>query len=403
MTNLTLQDIQDACRAISGAVYHSPCVPSKSLSAMTGCEIFLKLENLQMTGAFKERGALNKLLKLSADERARGVIAASAGNHAQGVAYHASRMNTRSTIVMPENTPLTKVTSTKRYGADVVLHGVAFDDSYHHALALAENHGYVFIHPFDDPAIMAGQGTIGLEVIEDAPGLDAVIVPIGGGGLISGIATAVKEKAPQCRVIGVESAHAPSMKNAVRLGYVEPVEVHASIADGIVVKQAGVRTLSVVRRYVDDIVLVEEEEIAAAIIVLLDIEKTLVEGAGAVPLAALMFKELGLRGKKVGLILSGGNIDLNLLSKIVERGLIKEGRMARLRIELLDIPGQLASISACISKHRANVIEVYHNRSFADVPLGKTYLDITIEARGREHTQEIVESIRQMGYRVQCI
>ncbi|MDP8243446.1 MAG: threonine ammonia-lyase [Candidatus Hinthialibacter antarcticus] len=399
---LTLQDIRDAHARIHESIYRSPCVPSQTLGDITGSRVLLKLENLQMTGSFKERGALNTLLQLSPEERSRGVVAASAGNHAQGVAYHAARMKSRSVIVMPENTPLTKVTSTKRFGAEVILHGVNYDEAYGRALELAEERGYVLIHPFDDERIIAGQGTVGLEILEDAQP-DAVIVPIGGGGLISGVACAIKEQRPECKIIGVEAANAPSMKAAVEAGYPVDVPVYASIADGIIVKQPGVHTLKAAQKYVDEIVVVEEEEIAAAVIMLLDIEKTVVEGAGAVGLAALMFRSLNLKGKRVVIVLSGGNIDLNLLSRIIERGLIKDGRMAKLRIELLDIPGQLAIVSDCVSKLKANVVEVYHNRSFFDAPLGKTYLDVTLETRGRDHIEEVAAALRHMGYKVQTI
>ena len=399
---LTLQDIRDAHSRIHDSIYRTPCVPSQTLGDITGSRVLLKLENLQMTGAFKERGALNTLLQLAPEERSRGVVAASAGNHAQGVAYHAARMKSYAAIVMPENTPLTKVTSTKRFGAEVILHGINYDEAYARALELSDERGYVLIHPFDDERIIAGQGTIGLEILEDAKP-DAVIVPIGGGGLISGIACAIKEQRPECKIIGVESANAPSMKAAVEAGYPVDVPVYASIADGIIVKQPGVHTLKAVQKYVDEIVTVQEEEIAAAVIMLLDIEKTVVEGAGAVGLAALMFRSLSLKGKRVVIVLSGGNIDLNLLSRIIERGLIKDGRMARLRVELLDIPGQLAIVSDCVSKLKANVVEVYHNRSFFDAPLGKTYLDLTLETRGRDHIEEVAAALRRMGYKVEAI
>ena len=399
---LTLQDIRDAHSRIHDSIYRTPCVPSQTLGDITGSRVLLKLENLQMTGAFKERGALNTLLQLAPEERSRGVVAASAGNHAQGVAYHAARMKSYAAIVMPENTPLTKVTSTKRFGAEVILHGINYDEAYARALELSDERGYVLIHPFDDERIIAGQGTIGLEILEDAKP-DAVIVPIGGGGLISGIACAIKEQRPECKIIGVESANAPSMKAAVEAGYPVDVPVYASIADGIIVKQPGVHTLKAVQKYVDEIVTVQEEEIAAAVIMLLDIEKTVVEGAGAVGLAALMFRSLSHKGKRGVIVLSGGNIDLNLLSRIIERGLIKDGRMARLRVELLDIPGQLAIVSDCVSKLKANVVEVYHNRSFFDAPLGKTYLDLTLETRGRDHIEEVAAALRRMGYKVEAI
>ncbi|HOJ58733.1 MAG TPA: threonine ammonia-lyase [bacterium] len=398
---ITLRDVDEAYQAIRNAIYHSPCVLTQSLSQLTGCQVYLKLENLQMTGSFKERGALNKLLHLSETERARGVIAASAGNHAQGVAYHARQLGSKAIIVMPEATPLNKVTSTRRYGAEVILTGRNYDEAYEEAISKQQSEGLNFIHAFDDEKVMAGQGTIALEIHADGIDPEAVLVPVGGGGLISGIAVAVKELYPRCRVIGVQTKQTPSMKYSIEAGRIIPMKSKPSLADGITVKSVGHLTFPIVQKYVDDIVLVDEEEIAAAILTLLETEKTLVEGAGATPLAALAYHDLGLQGKRTVLILSGGNIDINLLSRIIERGLIKDGRMVRLRVELMDTPGQLAIVSACIARYRANVLEVYHNRSFMNAALGKTFLDITLETRGGDHVQQIISALGAEGYTVQ--
>lgn len=398
---ITLRDVEEAYQAIRDAIYHSPCVLTQSLSQMTGCRVYLKLENLQMTGSFKERGALNKLLSLGEAERARGVIAASAGNHAQGVAYHARKMGGKAIIVMPEATPLNKVISTRKYGAEVILTGRNYDEAYEEAVSKQQQEGLHFIHAFDDEKVMAGQGTIALDIHADGIDPEAILVPIGGGGLISGIAVAIKELYPRCRVIGVQTRQAPSMKSSIAAGRIIPMKSKPTLADGIAVKSVGHLTFAVVQQYVDDIVLVDEEEIAAAILTLLETEKTLVEGAGASTLAALAYHDLDLQGKRTVLVLSGGNIDINLLSRIIERGLIKDGRMVRLRVELMDTPGQLAIVSACIARHRANVLEVYHNRSFMNAALGKTFLDITLETRGGDHVEQIISALGGEGYTVQ--
>ena len=400
---LSYYDIEEAYANLKSEIYHSPCVHTQSLSELTGSQVYLKLENLQMTGSFKERGALNKLLSLSETERARGVIAASAGNHAQGVAYHAHRLGGQATILMPESTPLTKVTATKKYGAQVVLYGRTYDEAYDEAVMRQQQEGLNFIHAFDDDKVMAGQGTIGMEILEDNIRPEAILVPVGGGGLISGIAVAVKEKIPSCKIYGVQAKVAPAMKRSLEAGRIIPLKSSPTLADGIAVKSVGHLTFTVIQKYVDDILLVDEEEIAAAIMILLESEKTLVEGAGAAPLAALMYRDLPLKNKRTILVLSGGNIDINILSKIIERGLIKDGRMVRLRIQLPDIPGQLAAVTGCVAKYRANVLEVYHNRSFMNAPLGKTFLDITLETRGKEHIQEIVAALAADGFSVQSL
>ncbi|MBN2329481.1 MAG: threonine ammonia-lyase [Candidatus Omnitrophica bacterium] len=398
---LTLQAIEEAYQVVSKEIYHSPCVLSRTLSQMTGSQVFLKLENLQMTGAFKERGALNKLAALTKNELERGVITASAGNHAQGLAYHAKRLGGKAIIHMPVGTPLNKINATRKHGAEVVLVGRNYDEAYEEAIARQQQEGLNFVHPFDDELIMAGQGTIALEIIEDQVEPEAVIVPIGGGGLISGIAVAIKETYPQCKVYGVQAQCAPAMKYSIDAKRIVPAKSMPTLADGIAVKSVGHLTFPVIQQYVDDIVLVSEEEISAAILTLLEVEKSLVEGAGAATLAALAYHDLPLKDKRTVLVLSGGNIDVNLLSRIIERGLIKDGRMARLRVELQDSPGQLAIVSACVARHNANVLEVYHNRSFMNAAMGKTFLDITLETRGVDHVREIIQTLNQEGYSVQ--
>ncbi len=400
---ISVHDVEEAYAKIRNEIYHSPCVYTKMISQLTGSRVYLKLENLQMTGAFKERGALNKLLSLSEEERLQGVIAASAGNHAQGVAYHATRLGIRSTILMPESTPLNKALATRKYGATVSLYGRNYDEAFEEAIMRQQKEGLLFINAFDDEKVMAGQGTIGMEIMEDGIEPEAVLVSIGGGGLISGIATAIKEKHPSCKVIGIQAKEAPAMKVSIDAGRIIPLKPSPTLADGIAVKGVGHLTYPVIKKYVDEIVLVDEEEIAAAILTLLEVEKTLVEGAGAAPLAALMYHDLSIKDKRTVLVLSGGNIDINILSRIIERGLIKDGRMTRLRIELMDVPGQLAFISDRIAKQKANVLEVYHNRSFMNAPLGKTFLDLTLETRGREHVQEIIEDLTERGYAVQLL
>jgi len=397
---VTLQDVQEARARIQDQIYLSPCARSETLSRLTRTQAYLKLDNLQMTGAYKERGALNKLLTLSRAERERGLIAASAGNHAQAVAYHAGRLQVKATILMPEATAIMKVANTRSHGARVVLHGANYDEAYAEARRLEGEEGLTFIHPFDDPAIIAGQGTMGLEILEQVPDLDAVVVPIGGGGLISGIGAAVKALKPKIRVIGVQTEVLPCMLAAIEEGHVVTIEAASTIADGIAVKRAGDLTFEHVKRLVDEIVTVSEEEIASAILYLLEREKTVVEGAGAVGVAALMNHKIkGVDGKRVCAVISGGNIDVNLVARVIERGLVKDGRLVRVSVALLDKPGQLAKVSAVIANHKANVIEVHHTRAFSD-RFGDTTLQLTLETRGPEHVDEILRALRERGYRV---
>ncbi len=393
---ITLQDIQEARTRLGRAIYHSPCPLSLTLSRLCGCQTYFKLENLQMTGSFKERGALNKLLQLGEEEKRAGVIAASAGNHAQGVAYHASRLGIRSTIVMPRATPLIKVSNTRDLGGEVVLRGATYDDALAHARRLAAEKGLTFIHAFDDPAVIAGQGTVALELLEEETAFDAVVVPVGGGGLISGVAVALKESRPDIQVIGVEPERYCAMKAALDAGKLVDIPSQPTIADGLAVKRAGRITSEIVRRYVDEIVTVTEDEIASAILKLLEIEKTVVEGGGAAGLAAVLFRKIaGIEDKNVAMIISGGNIDPNLLSKIIGRGLAKDGRMVRMRALARDRPGELARICQHAADVGANILEVNHNRAFANLEVGGVEIDLILETRGRDHVEQLLKILEE--------
>jgi threonine dehydratase len=393
-----LPDIQAALGRIRESIRVSPCTRSEAFSNLTGSSIFLKLDNQQRTGAFKERGALNKLLTLSQEERARGVIAASAGNHAQGVAYHAGRHHIRARIFMPLPTPLTKVSATRAYGADVVLYGTNYDEAYDKAVEQGRKDGLTLIHAFDDDAVIAGQGTLGLEILQQHRDIDAIVVPIGGGGLIGGIACAAKESHPAVRIYGVQPAKIPSMKAAVAEGKPVTLDSAKTIADGIAVRRAGERTLPLVQKYVDDIVTVEEEEIANAILLLLEREKTLAEGAGAAAMAAVLNRKLSLAGKRVAVLVCGGNIDVTLLARIIERGLVKDGRLVRLRVHLPDYPGALHRLTGILAEHRANIVETAYDRAYHGVNLGDTAIDITMETRGPDHIAELLAALVASGY-----
>jgi threonine dehydratase len=397
--SISLADVVAARERVRGSIYCSPCPHSQMLSALTGQQVYLKLENLQMTGSFKERGALNRIATLTPEQAARGVVAASAGNHAQGVAYHATKRGIRALIVMPLATPLVKVTATRGFGAEVLLYGANYDEACEEATRLCAAEGMTFIHPFDDAVVMAGQGTIGLELLEQVPQLEAVVVPIGGGGLIGGIACAIKESRPEIRVIGVQTSRLPSMVAAVELHRPVTVEPATTIADGIAVRRAGDVTLPMVERYVDEIVTVDEDEIASAILVLLEREKTLAEGAGATALAALLQRKTSLNGAHTAVMVCGGNIDVTLLSRIIERGLVQDGRMIRLRIHLLDKPGALAELTLLIAKYRANIVDTLYNRAYYGVNLGDTTIDITMETRGREQVEELLAALTAEGYK----
>ena len=396
--NISLADVVAARERLRGSIYYSPCPHSQMLSELTGQQIYLKLENLQMTGSFKERGALNRIATLTPEQAARGVVAASAGNHAQGVAYHATKRGIRALIVMPLATPLVKVTATRGFGAEVVLYGANYDEACVEATRLCEAEGMTFIHPFDDPIVMAGQGTIALELLEQVPQLEAVVVPSGGGGLIGGIACAIKESRPDIRVVGVQTSRLPSMAVAMEQRHPVTLDPSTTIADGIAVRRAGDVTFPVVDKYVDEIVTVDEDEIASAILVLLEREKTLAEGAGATALAALLQKKTSLQGRHTAVLVSGGNIDVTLLSRIIERGLVQDGRMIRLRIHLLDKPGALAELTKLIANYRVNIVDTLYNRAYYGVNLGDTTIDITLETRGREQVQELLTALDDGGY-----
>jgi threonine dehydratase len=401
--DVSLVEIKQAEQRIRDFIYFSPCQLSAALSEVTGQQVFLKLDNLQRTGAFKERGALNRILLLSEDEKRRGVIAASAGNHAQAVAYHATQRGVRACIVMPLMTPLVKISATRGFGAEVILHGANYDEACDEALRICELEGMTFLHPFDDHAVINGQGTIGLELLEQVQGLEAVVVPIGGGGLISGVACALKESNPAIRVVGVQTERLPSMLRAIEHGGPVTLPAEATIADGIAVRRAGDLTLPQVKRFVDEIVTVDEEEIANAIMVLLEREKTLAEGAGAVALAALLQKKTSLRGERTAVLVCGGNIDVSLLARIIERGLVKDGRRVRIRVHLADRPGALHHLTKILSDQRANIVETLHNRAYYGVNLGDTVIDITLETRGAAHITAIANALESEGYRYERI
>jgi len=395
---IKLSDIQDALARIRSDIRVSPCPRSEAFSGITHSTIFLKLDNQQRTGAFKERGALNKLLVLSDQERARGVIAASAGNHAQGVAYHAGRHGIKARIFMPLPTPLTKVSATRAYGAEVVLDGANYDEAFAKAVENGRQDCLTLIHAFDDDTVIAGQGTLGLEILEQHSGIEVIVAPIGGGGLIGGIACAVKETNPGVKIFGVQPAKLPSMKAAVAEGKPVTLKAATTIADGIAVRRAGDRTLPLVQKYVDDIVTVEEEEIANAILLLLEREKTLAEGAGAAALAALLNRKLPIEKKKVAVLVCGGNIDVTLLARIIERGLVKDGRLVRHRVHLPDYPGALYRLTGILAEHRANIVETAYDRAYHGVNLGDTAIDITMETRGPDHIAELLAALEAAGY-----
>ena len=397
-TMLSIQDIRDAATRIDGKVERTPCLYSHTLSSIVGAKVYLKFENLQFTASFKERGACNKLSQLTAEQRARGVIAMSAGNHAQGVAYHAQQMDMRAVIVMPRFTPGVKVERTRSFGAEVVLHGDTLEEARVHAYALADQQGLEFVHPYDDEAIAAGQGTLALEMLADQPDLDMLLVAVGGGGLIAGMATAAKAVKPAIQVVGVQTARFPSMVNAIKhTDY--PVGV-STMAEGIAVATPGTITRAIVADKVDDLVLVEEGDIEQAVLMLLEIEKTLVEGAGSVGLAALLRYPDQFKGKKVGLVLSGGNIDPLLLASIIQRGMVRSGRLARLRINSRDVPGMLARITAIVAEAGANIEEVHHQRAFTALAAQNTEIDIVLQTRSKAHIQEVMDKLQAAGMQV---
>ncbi len=394
--SVTLQDIENARQQIKSEVVRTPLVPAQRLSQELGCEIFLKLENLQVTGSFKDRGSLVKLKSLTAEQGKAGVIAMSAGNHAQGVAYHAQRLGIPATIVMPEFAPFSKVERTKALGARVVLTGDTLDASAVAAREIAEREGLTFVHPYDDEKVIAGQGSIGLEIIEDQPDLDCIVVPIGGGGIISGTAIAAKALKPEIEIIGVEADLFPSMRQAIN--HQPPTSGGQTLADGIAVKNPGQLTRAIIAELVSDILLVNEFAIEKAVQCLVEKQKIVAEGAGAAGVAALMENRERFAGRKVGAVICGGNIDVRLLSWILTRGLVFDGRMVRLRIAIVDQAGVLAKVTNFIGQTGANIIEVYHQRMFYDVPAKQADVDVILETRNAEHVQEIVEKLVAGGF-----
>jgi threonine dehydratase len=395
---ITLAEIEAAAEVLQGKVVRTPCLRSARLSEVLNAEITLKLETLQHSSSFKDRGALVKLTSLSEAERRQGVIAMSAGNHAQGVAYHATRLGIPATIVMPKLTPFVKVEKTTQFGAKVVLEGDSVEEAADYARKLAAERDLVFIHPYDDPAIIAGQGTIGLEMLADVPELEVLVVPIGGGGLIAGVATAAKALKREIEIVGVQAAACPAMYRK-RAGLPE-APVRPSIAEGIAVKRAGRLTLPVVKALVDDILLVEEAAIEAAILSLLEIEKLVVEGAGAAGLAAVMAEPARFAGRRIGLILCGGNIDLRLLSVVILRGLVHSRRLISIQVDIPDAPGNLAKVAALIGEAGGNILEVEHQRAFSPLSIKSTGVDFIIETRNAAHAGEVVTTLRAAGFHV---
>ncbi|MEJ2539711.1 MAG: threonine ammonia-lyase [Gemmatimonadota bacterium] len=386
---------------IGDFVVHTPCPRAPAFADLTDGELYLKFESLQCTGSFKDRGSLNRMLHLTEEERRRGVVTASAGNHAQAVAYHASRLGIPCTVVMPEGAPLIKITNTRGYGAKVLLHGLVLDDSAEEAWRLVEEEGRVMVHPFDDPLVIAGQGTMGLEIAEQVPEVDLVIVPVGGGGMISGIALALKAHRPSVRIVGVEVEAAPSARASRDAGHIVKITSHRTIADGIATKRVGDHTFPIIEQLVDDLVVVSEEETAQAILMLLERQKAVVEGAGAVGLAALTTGRVSMsRGEKGVLLISGGNIDTNRVARIIDRGLVVDGRLVRLKVRVPDRPGNLARLTHLVAGLGANVLEIVHRRAFADISVGDVEIVLHLETRGRDHVMEIEERLVAEGLKV---
>ena len=392
---LSIQDIRDAATRLQGQVLDTPCVESKTLSHIVGAQVFLKFENLQFTASFKERGACNRLALLTDEERARGVVAMSAGNHAQGVAYHAQRLGLRAVIVMPRFTPGVKVERTRGFGAEVVLHGDTLEEARAHAYALADAQQLTFVHPYDDEGVAAGQGTLGLEMLQAVPDLDTLVIAVGGGGLISGVATAAKALKPGIEIIGVQTQRFPAMVNAIQ-GTHHP-QGTSTIAEGIAVGTPGKITQEIIKRLVDDLVLVDEGDIEQAVLMLLEIEKTLVEGAGATGLAALLRYPDRFKGKRVGLVLCGGNIDPLLLAAIIERGMVRSGRLARIQVSARDVPGVLARITATVADAGANIEEVHHQRAFTMLAAQNVDIELVLQTRSKSHVEQVLQQLRAGG------
>jgi threonine dehydratase len=398
---LTADDVHDAAARLRGHVLVTPCLASRTLGELTGCEVFLKFENHQFTASFKERGALNKIAQLTPHERERGVLAVSAGNHAQGVAYHAQRLGIPATIVMPRFAPAVKVERTRGFGAAVVLEGETFDDARAHGMNLAAERGLTLVHPYDDAAVMAGQGTVALEMLAQQPTLDTLVVAVGGGGLISGVATAARAVKPGIAIIGVQTERFPAVWNAFHGEHRESGQ--ATIADGIGVKSPGALALPLIAERVNDLLLVSEDDIEQAILMLLEIEKTVVEGAGAVGLAALMKHRDRFQGRRVGLILGGGNIEPLVLAEIIQRGMVRSGRLARLRLDLRDVPGALADMAMLLGRLGANIDEIQHQRAFTSLSVERAQIDVVVHTRGIAHIDAILATLRAEGYHAQRI
>lgn len=394
-----LPEIEAARKRTAGEIVRTPCVPSSSLSRELDAEIWLKCEGLQRTGSFKPRGALNRILTLSPDQRDRGVVAASAGNHAQGVAFAAARIGIPALIVMPEITPLVKISRTRRWGAEIELHGETLDDALERARELEKAGNFAFVHPFDDEEIIAGQGTVGLEIVEEVSELDVVVAPVGGGGLISGISAAVQALRPEARIYGVQTEAAPAMVESVRSGSLTPVSGRRSIADGIAVKRPGELTFRAILDRVDDVVPVEEEEIEDAIFRLLEAEKLVAEGAGAAAYAAVRAGRIpNLSGRRVVVVLSGANIDLNILGRLIERSLVRQFRLTRLRVTIQDRPGALAEVLGIVAESGANVLRIHHERHFSEATVWETEVELTLEIRDQAHIEGLLQDLRDAGY-----
>ncbi|MFM1749290.1 MAG: hypothetical protein RLZZ188_2956 [Verrucomicrobiota bacterium] len=390
-----LADIRRAAEIIRGHVLETPCVFSRTLSEITGAEVYLKFENLQFTASFKERGACHRLSQLSPEERRRGVVAMSAGNHAQGVAYHGQRLGIPVVIVMPRHTPAVKVERTRGFGAEVVTAGDTLEEARDHADALARERGLTFVHPYDDPAVIAGQGTLGLEMLEAVPSLDTLVISIGGGGLIGGVAAAARALRPNLEVVGVQARRFPAMYNALKGASLPQGE--STLADGMAVGRPGTLTRELAAKWVSDVVLVDEGHLEQAIVMLLEVEKTLVEGAGAAGLAALLAEPARFRGRRVGLILCGGNIDPLLLSSIIGRGMVRAGRLVRLRVGARDVPGSLALITSTVARAGANIDEVHHQRAFSSLSAQYVEVELVLQTRGPAHVEEVVNALRAAG------
>ncbi len=400
MPGIGLEDIQRAREVIRGEVRNTPMKRSSTLSALTGGDMYLKLETFQRTGSFKVRGALNKIHSLTRQEKAAGVVAASAGNHAQGVAFAATAAGVQSDVFMPTDATLSKVVATRGYGAKVHLRGMDYQEAYEYARAYQEDKGKVFVHAFDDPFIMAGQGTMGLEILEEIPDLDILLVPIGGGGLIGGVATAVKALRPECRIVGVQAEGASTVAQSLQKGRVVPIDEVHTMADGIACRKLGTLTFEAIQKHVDEVVTVSEAEIATTILHLLERTKVGAEGAGAVALAAALHGHVDVKGKKACAIVSGGNIDMTLLSRIINRGLVTEGRIAVFGTEVPDRPGAIAQLLTLLAEHKANVLDVRHERFRANVPLHRTHVEVEVETRGHDHIEELARVLQEEGYPV---